>query len=88
MAGYLKYTRHLAMLTVLSLLLSLSACITFVPAENPNDTGDAQTAEVTEKSTVDEAESEKTPDGGTDNGIETDSKGFPNLPEDDQTKRY
>ena len=80
MAGALKHIRPLIMLTVL-LLLSLSACITYVPREDGTDATDVS------DSMVASTESEKTPDG-TVTEIETDSKGFPNLPEDDQTKRY
>ena len=87
MVGYLKHTRSLAVLTVLLLIFSLSACITYVPRDNDTDTEGLQQVEETESSAAD-TEGEKEAETSRETGIETDSKGFPNLPEDDRTKRY
>ena len=81
MAGHLKIVRRFAMLMALLLSISLSACITYLPREEGSGTGGTQSETETE------SEAEET-DNATDKGIETDSKGFPNQPEDDQTKRY
>lgn len=87
MVGDLKHTRPLAVLTVLLLMFSLSACITYLPRGDGTDTEETQPVTETEAS-AEETESEKNTETSRETGIETDAKGFPNLPEDDLTKRY
>ena len=82
MVGYLKHTQLLSALTLLLRLLSLSACVHFIS----RDEGSGEGGETVTESFAADTEGASEPD--TDTGVETDSQGFPNLPEDDQTKRY
>ena len=89
MAGYLRQNRILAVLTVLLLLLCFCSCFTYVPRDGgtvERGTQAGTQAESTAKETETHAETDT--DARDEGGVETDSKGFPNLPEDDQTKRY
>ena len=85
MEGHLRLSRVFWVLTVLLLLLSLCACITYVPRGEETDGG--ETAALTESEST-PSDSEGVTEKSPDTGVETDSKGFPNPPSDDQTKRY
>ena len=89
MVGNLKLVRLLSTLTLSLLLLVLPACIRYVPREEGTDTAGRQEESVTESVAPDIEDGKDTePEQSTDDAIETDSKGFSNLPQDDQTKRY
>ena len=82
MAWHLKLKRVVFGGMLLSLLLLFCACVTYLPRdEGKTQHTTAKTenpTEVTEEQTLPQTETSPS----------TDTDGFPNLPQDDQTKRY
>ena len=86
MVGHLMRIRWFAVAAALLLMLSLCACVTYVPREEGTLGGASQENTESESTPDTEDVTESDTEGATQ--TETDSKGFPNLPEDGQTKRY